>query len=175
MDDKPMLTFLSTTFQACLMNGTSVQESGLKVSAEKQRDENILFFRTDCNNGRKCLNMMEEGRKICDYIVFYTKNQVKREVVCFLELKGSREDDAIRQVLSTQAGILALIKSKIGLKEYTHVVEHVVWKVCICLHGQTPTGNQRAKEELLKKFGTGNVRIKYGVKHFKLLADILRE
>jgi hypothetical protein len=45
MGDKPMLAFLKTTFQTCLIQGTSAQESGLKVSAEKQRDETIETFR----------------------------------------------------------------------------------------------------------------------------------
>ncbi len=175
MGDKPMLAFLNTTFQTCLIPGTSAQESGLKVSAEKQRDETILFYRVDCNDGRKCLNMPGEGKKICDYLVFYTKNEDSGEILCFLELKGGGEEDAIKQILSTYDGMLTLLKLKFTGKQYSSTIEHLVCKACICLHGQTPTGNQRAKEALFKRFGRGNVRIKYGIRHYKLLADFLRE
>lgn len=174
-DEKPLLVFLNATFQACRARGTSAQESGLKVSAEKQQDEIINFYHADSNDGRKCLNVDGEGKKICDYLVFYSKDKTSGEVLCFLELKGSGEEDAIKQILSTHDSMLALLKVRCTGKQYTSVLEHLVCKACICLHGHTPTGNQRAKETLSKRFGRGNVRFKYGVKHYKLLAEFLRE
>lgn len=162
MASKPMLALLKSTLQACYTEGTRAHESGLKVSTEKRPGETILFFKIDSSEGRKYLNMRGEGLKVCDYLVFYAKDAENREVTCFLELKGRKLEEAVEQVISTFHHVKALTLEKID-KEWH---PHLVWKACICLHGQSPRPGNRVKELLKKEFG-GNVRIKYGIKHDK--------
>src|SRR5947209_17197983 len=101
MASKPMFTLIKATLQTCRIEGTSVRESGLIVSIETQPGEMILFFHIDQDEGRKYLKMVGEGLKICDYLVFYTKDDEDRELVCLLELKGRKLEDAVKQVLNT--------------------------------------------------------------------------
>ncbi|MEO8974056.1 MAG: hypothetical protein ABI406_20910 [Ktedonobacteraceae bacterium] len=169
MASKPMLTFLEATLQYCYVAKTSVHEEGLTVSTEKLAGETILFFNTDCDEGRKTLHMVEQGQKICDYLIFYTKDNEKREIVCYLELKGGKLENAKKQVLNTHKRVRVLSEDKLG-----KLIEPVIWKACICLHGQAPRNGQRIVDELISIFGKNNVRIKHGVKHFKLLGEFLR-
>src|SRR5205085_6238315 len=138
MASKPMFTLIEATLQTCRIEGTSVRESGLTVSTETQPGEMILFFHIDQDEGRKYLKMVGESLKICDYLVFYTKDDEDRELVCLLELKGRKLEDAVKQVLNTHRHIRALSNEKIPLKQH----QHIAWKICICLHGQAPRSSQ---------------------------------
>lgn len=169
---KPMLVLLNGTLQSCCQKGTSVNESGLTVSTERLPGEIILFFHTDCPEGRKSLSMVGEGVKVCDYLVLYLKDGEDREIVCFLELKGKNLGDAKEQVFSTEQRVLALAKEKISQER---LKSSIGWKVCICLHGQAPRNRTRIEDELKDKFGKDNVRIKHGVKHDKLFGEFLRK
>ena len=97
------------------------------------------------------------------------KDSENKETVCFLELKGRKLDDAIKQVLSTHEHVKALAKEKIGREH----IQHTAWKACICLHGQAPRSGKRLEEQLKREFGKGNVCIKHG-KNYKL-GKFLRE
>jgi len=166
-----MFTFLNARFHACRKKGTRVRESGLTVSTNKLPGETILFFCTDCDEGRKSLNMVGEGLKICDYLVFYMKESEYKEIVCFLELKGRNLEDAVRQVLSTRRRIVDLSYEEIDSKQHAHIC----WKACICLHGGAPRNMQSFADELVQVFGRGNIHIKHGVTHYQLLGDFLRK
>lgn len=171
---KPMQGFLNSALKVCLCSGTRVSESGLVASAEKRRSEVILFFHVDCSDGRKCLNMLSDGVRICDYLIFYTKDNDQKEVVCFLELKGGKEKDAVEQIMSTYAGFKRLI-AKNNSGQQPKVIENVLWKACILLHGTSPGTDSDAKNKLKKVFGK-NVSIKHGInKPFKELSDFLRQ
>lgn len=171
---KPMQDFLNSALKVCLCSGTSVNESGLAVSAEKKQNEVILFFHIDCSDGRKCLNMLSDGVRICDYLVFYTKDNDQKEVVCFLELKGGKEKDAVEQIMSTYAGFKRLIvKNDSG--QQSKVVENALLKACICFHGTSPRLDPDARKKLKEVFRQ-NVLIKHGInKPFKQLSDFLRQ
>lgn len=171
MASTSMLALLNDKFAVCLIAGTSVRESGLTVSTETFPGETILFFHIDSDEGRQKLKLVGAGLKICDYIVLYTKDNEQKEAVCFLELKGKKLEDAIKQVLSTQEALHSLIKEKINKRQH----QHITWKVCICLHGHAPRPGQHNIDELVKKFGKNNILIKHGMKQYKLLGDFLRE
>ncbi|MGH2478801.1 MAG: hypothetical protein ACRDHW_03995 [Ktedonobacteraceae bacterium] len=171
MASTSMLALLNDKFAACLIKGTSVRESGLTVSTETFPGETILFFHTDCDEGRQNLNMISAGLKICDYLILYTKDSEPKEIVCFLELKGKKLEDAIRQVLSTRESLQALAIEEINRKHH----QYITWKVCICLHGHAPRPGQHNIDELIKKFGKNNILIKHGMKQYKLLGSFLRE
>lgn len=166
-----MVALLNDTLAECLIAGTGVRESGLTVSTEKLPGETILFFHLDCAEGRHSLNMAVTGLKICDYLILYTKDSEQKEIACFLELKGKKLEDAIRQVLSTRESLQALVKTKIERKQQ----QYITWKVGICLHGHAPRPGQHNIDELIKNFGKSNILIKHGMKQYKLLGSFLRE
>lgn len=171
MTSKPMLNFLRSKLGNCCKKGTtSAHESGLTVSIKPLSRETVLFFHIDSNEGRKSLNMMEEGLRACDYLVYFTEDGNPGEVICFLELKGSRLDDAIKQVLSTHKNFLSIWEEKMGKKQQVFIA----WKVCICLHGQAPRNGLRMVDQLKKTFDKKDICIKHGTKQFKLLGEFLR-
>jgi hypothetical protein len=132
--------------------------------------ETILFFRTDSGEGRKKLNMLQENLKICDYVVYYAKSDEEKEIICFLELKGKKLEEAARQVISTCYHVNALIKQQIAENQHQKFVR----KVCICLHGQASRLKQSLNDQLIKEFGKDNIRIKHGITHDKELGSFLR-
>ncbi len=69
---KPVLTVLKPLLENCLTSGTKAHEDGLTVSIEREKDEEIYFFRMDCVEGNSCLGMKKvEKEKCCDYLVFF--------------------------------------------------------------------------------------------------------
>ncbi len=96
----------------CLDAGkTSFTENGATVRVLPERSETILFFPIDkCNLGSH-LWKGQEGKSICDLIVYYAKED--RRVLCFVELKKSRQeldDHAVMQVVSTYNEIKKYLK-----------------------------------------------------------------
>jgi hypothetical protein len=171
MISRPILAFIEEKLHKVCIEGTHVRESGLVVSTEKLPGETISFFKIDSTDGRKCLLMIEERIQICDYLVFYAKDNQNREVICFLELKGKKLDIAVQQVISTHQYFKELLKST-GTQKQS---QHLTYKACICLHGHAPRNDQRSEKSLIDIFGKENIRIKHGVKHYKLLGAFLRE
>ncbi len=167
MASKSMQKLLNALLYECIENGTSAHDSGFTVSMDKkQRDEEIFFYSIDNRNARAKLGMLDEGIKICDYLISYTKHSEIKEVICFMELKGKNIGTAIKQILDTYERVVAIAKQEI-VKEHHN---HIKWKACICLHGSAPKRNQRLEDELAKKFGKENIRIRRDVR----LGDFLR-
>jgi hypothetical protein len=171
MTTKPVLSFLEATLCTCRIAGTSVRESGLAVSTEVLSGETIFFFKTDGPEGRKCLAMLREGVKICDYLIFYTRDNEVREIICFLELKGKKLENAAKQVISTFSHFSSLAPEVMRRRESGQFS----CMVYICLHGQAPRNGQRCENQLKEIFGKGNVRIKHGVKHDRSIGTFLRQ
>ena len=172
MVSNTMQVFLKERLQACCIDGTRVRESGLTVSTEVLAGEIVLFFHIDSKDGRKNLNMTVEGSRICDYIVFYTKDSVDREIVCFLELKGKHLDEAVKQILSTYQRVQELSKEKIDKKQH----QQITWKACIFLHGHAPRNGQSSIDRLIKELGgKKNILIRHGIKQYTLLGQFFRE
>lgn len=163
MVSKPLQSFLSAHLQSCQKEGTRVQEEGIRVSTTKMAGEIIILFHTDCDEGRRGLKMEAPGIKICDYLFYYTKEGKKAEVVCFLELKGKKLEDAVEQVHKTHMQLEAMSKEEIHRTHHPNFI----WKVCICLSGQASSmsHSQRIHDELKQKYGKGNVEIKHGMRH----------
>ena len=170
MASKLVLSFFNATLQACFIEGTRVRESGLIVSTEVLAGETILFFHIDCEDGRNSLGIAGKGAKICDYLVFYTKDDDSKEIICLLELKGKDLNSAIEQIIQTYRNIHVMAKEHLGKH-----VQQIRWKTCICMHGQAPRNRQSDRDTLIRVFGKENVRIKHGVKHDAELGFFLRE
>ncbi|MBA2286458.1 MAG: hypothetical protein H0W02_13340 [Ktedonobacteraceae bacterium] len=92
---KSMSTMFSKVLQQCLEKGTSIHESGITVSTKVFAGEKIIFYHIDCKEGREGLNIKLEGNKICDYLIFFTKDKEDYEIICFLELKSKNLEMAI--------------------------------------------------------------------------------
>jgi hypothetical protein len=160
MSSKPLHAFLVTRLHDCLESGTSASEKGLKVSTEKLAGETILFFHTDCNEGRHCLQITDQkNKKVCDYIIYYSKEIKQSEIVCFLELKGTNLEDAAKQVTETRKHLKIILSTEISSEHY----EKITWRICICLRSHAPSVNQCIREELKRRYGSENVEIKHGV------------
>lgn len=172
MASSTMQVLLKEKLQVCCINGTRVRESGLVVSTEVLSGEIILFFHIDSKDGRRNLNMEEEGSKICDYVVFYTKDNIDSEIVCFLELKGKHLDEAVKQILSTYQRLQELSREKLDRKQY----QQVHWKACIFLHGHAPRNGQSSIDKLIKELGgKKNILIRHGIKQYTSLGLFFRE
>ena len=164
MAPTPLLTLLQQQLSECLMQGTSISESGLTVSTDKLSGEVILFFRIDSIAGRSALGM--EDLKVCDCLVFYAKENEQREMLCFLELKAAGLDKATQQILSVYRKVKQLLE--------TNHIQFVILKVCICMRHQVPAGELRHAKELKRIFGPDNVHLKFGTRHYKQFGLLLR-
>jgi hypothetical protein len=129
-----MQALLQSHFPNCLQSGTSVSESGLTISIKPSKDETIQFYCTDCDHARKKLCMVREERTSCDYVVLYARNMQsnEKELLCFLELKGSDIKHAAEQIRNTCKYVHTFWKDKLERKQH----EYVVQCACICLHGR---------------------------------------
>ena len=161
-----MCSLLSTLLEECLVSGTSARDAGVTVSMDKLAGEKVFFYKIDGREGREKLKMIGEGIKICDHLVVYGKENERKEVVCYIEIKGKNVALAKEQILETHKHVKPLAKEEIAKESY----QQLVWKVCICLHGSAPQRNQRLEDELIKTFGKENIRIKRDV----MLGDFLR-
>jgi hypothetical protein len=161
MTTKRVIVVVKTLLQGCLIAGTKAHESGLTVSIERQEDELIYFFHTDCGEGNRCLGMNTLEKEKCnDYLVFYTKEKSVNEVFCLLELKGKDIQRAKQQVINTHEYISALLKDKISQPQ----MQNLIWSVYICLSNSAPQETKRVQNELIGKFGKGRISIKTVVK-----------
>ena len=160
---KSMSTMFSNVLQQCLEPRTSAHKIGITVSTEVLAGEIIIFYHTDCKEGRKGLNAELEGNKICDYLILFTKDEVDYEIVCFLELKGKNLETAIQQIERTHQYVKDL--SRLKFKKYNL---NINWRVCICLRRSASNANQRKRNELIQKFGGDNVVIKHGITYFDI-------
>jgi hypothetical protein len=142
----PFNTLLLTS----LHHGTSASESGITVNAEPQRGETILFFRTDNSIVRQNLNMT----KVCDYLVFYARKNEQKKVLCFVEMKGTRLEDATEQIIKSYQHINELLRSSSFQQ-----LQYILWKAYICTDGQAPKEIQKCSNQLKRAFGKNNYSI----------------
>ena len=166
---KPLKALLEEFLSQCQMNGTSITASGIKVSTNKHTDEDIIFFDIDSPEGRACLEMNVEGLKICDCLVFYSKETELEEKLCFLELKAAGLEEAKNQIISVHRKVKQIL--------HTKSIQQVTLMACICMRRHVPTGDMRYAEELKNIFGRNNVHVKSGITkpYTKLGDDFLRK
>jgi|SRR5579884_698604 len=164
MASKPMRAFLDARLANCRMQRTSVQESGIRVSTQPVAgEEEIVFFHTDTDEGRKSLEMTIEGEsseKICDYLIYYSRVNTHNEIACFLELKGTDLATAVKQVEITHRQTKTLMQGEIHSKYH----QNFTFRICICLRSQAPSTSQRIRDSLIQKFGGKNIEIRHGIK-----------
>ncbi|HVB75373.1 MAG TPA: hypothetical protein VNE38_17620 [Ktedonobacteraceae bacterium] len=172
MPSKPLHAFLDTNFQSCRKHGTSTnREHGLKVTTTTLEGETIIFFHTDCNEGRECLRITNPGYKVCDYLIYYSKEDKQNEIACLLELKGTNLEDAKKQVTETHRYLNVLLSANFRSGE----AQSLRWRICICLHSHAPSTNQRIRDELIRDYGKKNIEIKHGIPQHNIGLLLRRE
>ncbi len=159
------MPFSNLLLSACFLpSTTSHNENGNDVKLSQKAGETILFFsidkqgNSDCEELRKLLGLGKPGEKICDLLVLYVKkdeNQGTYErVICFIEMKGSRVDTAVQQVISTYNAFCELLK-----KDSKNLLSKFTAKAYIKVKASSATKNDNSEKELEKVFGRGNYRI----------------
>lgn len=171
MPSKPLHAFFVTNLQICRKPGTSAKEKGLKVSTETLEGETIIFFHTDCDEGRRCLSITNQGNKVCDYLIYYSKEDKQNEIACLLELKGTNLEDAKKQVTETHRHLKVLLSAEFRSGE----PQSLRLRICICLHSHAPSTNQRIRDELIRDYGKKNVEIKHGIPQHNIGPLLRRE
>ncbi len=176
MATRALFTLLDAEFKSCLIDGTSVQERGLRVSIKPLKDETIQFYRTDCDPARDKLSMGQDERKCCDYVVLYLKDMQndQKELLCFLELKGSDFEHAVKQTINTCKYMRSFWNDRIEREKHQYIIPCV----CICLRGSAPSLREevRYKERLHPYFKNNDyIRVRHGVSHDKDLGQFLRK
>jgi hypothetical protein len=148
-------TYLQEAFTPCLQKNTHATESGLTVSVAKKKNEIILFVQADNDHARRYLEMPQGNKKSCDRLILYALDYSKDELLCFLELKGNKLDDAVDQIINTHKHMRILLNKNIAKKQ------HIFLCACICTHNSVPNvRNQQSHLEKLKNFlGIDKVRI----------------
>jgi hypothetical protein len=87
-----------------LLNNTSWNESGTKISISPESGEKILFFKMDdgdnSNDLKKALNIKQSNQLICDLLIYYQKYDKSgiKKIACLAEGKGKDIKHAVEQI-----------------------------------------------------------------------------
>ena len=89
---------INTLFAKCLKQSeTACKEQGKSASVRRKDDEFILLFHLDNDEFRNAFNLRRS--KTCDNLFFYLKDAKPQTAsLVFVELKGSKVEDAIGQL-----------------------------------------------------------------------------
>jgi hypothetical protein len=161
---KPLRTLLKQRLAHCKMSGTSITDHGITVSTNKLPGECIIFFRTDSDVGRNCLDIASS--RACDCLVFYALETQQEENLCLLELKKpAKIGDAKEQILAVYEAVKKILDN-------SHV-QNATWKAFICLSHNVPAGDLHHIDEL-KRSIKGKVKYKIVAKRYTELGSFLR-
>jgi hypothetical protein len=156
-----MLALLETELpHRCHMPGTSIHENGIKVSIKRNPREIIRFFLTDDQSVRAHFAMSAKGIKCSDYLLIYAieDSMHKKEILCFIELKGSDLKQSVDQICDAYKHIAQFSQQHINRSQRTNVTE----VAAIFLHQRAPSSDSsRERKRLEKIFGDKNVYMKY--------------
>jgi hypothetical protein len=140
-----------------LITETHLSQCGVKVSMMQEAGEKVLFFdMMDPNVARDSLNIKRAG-KICDGLVFYCRGNEK--TCCFVELKGSKLETAIKQVINTYEYLKQEMKISLGRMGCQALLKQISWKAYICTSGSVPRETKSYAKLLEATFGKGNYDI----------------
>lgn len=137
-----------------LMTDTHFSESGVEVSMKQEAGEKVLFFKTDQKAVRDSLRI--DGH-VCDGLVFYYRGNEK--TCCFVELKGSKVDTAVKQVINTCEYLKKELKASLGRMDCQSLLTKISWKAYICLDSRMPKDMRDCRVRLEATFGKDNYSI----------------
>jgi hypothetical protein len=161
----PLRALLQQRLANCRMSGTSITDNGITVSTNTQPGECIIFFRTDSDAGRNCLDIA--GAKACDCLVFYTLAPQAGEKLCLLELKKpAKLGEAKEQILTVHYAVKKIL--------HNMHTQNPTWMAFICLSHNVPSGDLRHINEL-KRIIKGKVQFKIVRKQYTNFGSFLRQ
>lgn len=134
----------------CLIYGTTFTDNGITVNVRPQRDESVKFFVVDekSNPNSTLRQSLDLRGRICDLVVYYLKGNNPEKVLCFVELKGRKIDDALEQILDTFK----------ALESCSELSERIKWKAYILIGISAPIKVDPGLKKVLKaKFGEKDI------------------
>jgi hypothetical protein len=84
---------------SCFTRRTQHSEKGLCITIAPHEDEKVLFFLTDCPDGRRSLGLSGSDR-MCDVVIFY-RGRDAAPVLLLSELKSCDFGHAVDQIRTT--------------------------------------------------------------------------
>lgn len=163
------MPFNTLLLSGCLLPGkTSYREDGVEIRVQPTTGETVLFFSIDPEKNPNCklrqlLGLNKEGMKSCDLIVFYATDS--KNIICFVELKGSKIDVAKEQVINTYKYFTKFLKKSEPLLTF-------IPKAYIKFDSSLPQETDKYKQQLKDTFGEGNYDINRDSDLGKFLRDV---
>lgn len=169
MSVTPIQQLLMTQLASCKMSGTTIKDKGITVSMDRRTGETVLFFHLDSNEGYACLGIdrhantgSHESAQCCDGLIFYVKKlENAKYLLCFLEMKGGDQEEAVKQIISVYKRIKVFLDKQ-------HLFDPKRMMACICARHQVPTVVQKKLREELKAIFGEHVHIRTGVSHYDI-------
>ncbi len=140
-----------------------------KVILKQKEDENVpgfpysnelaLFFQIDEPEVRRSLNLLGEGQRCCDGLVFYTRGESDSNVICLVEMKSDNIAEAADQIGETCNHLKGILQSECSTcSEY---VRDIIWKACLYHRHSSLTEIEILKRKLIGTYGfkKGNIDI----------------
>jgi hypothetical protein len=105
-----------------LLNITSWEESGTKISISPKNGEKILFFKLDDKNKpekvqelKNALGMKSDKQTMCDLLIYYQVNEsdTTNKIICLAEGKGKDIEHGVEQIKNTYTSLKNKLPTKI--------------------------------------------------------------
>jgi hypothetical protein len=101
----PSLSSLKQIFFGCVINSTSVNESGVSVQLATESGALSIFIKVDepdqSRNSFKAICGMDKKSPCCDYLALYAQSNYPNLIICYVELKGKDIPHAADQITAT--------------------------------------------------------------------------
>lgn len=145
------MPFNQIFFNHLLFKKTSYTDSGVTISIDSKKDENIFFFVLDNENKEDLkthLGIGGEGQLLCDLLVYYTKEDKK--ILCLAEAKGRDVPHATEQIKNTYNALLKNLR-----KSCPCLITDCKWVAFIQMHNSSscPPNKKVYTEKLEKETG----------------------
>lgn len=120
-----------------------------RSQASSHSSELALFFQIDNTEIRRGLDMLRDGVKCCDGLIFYVRDGQAEKVICLVEMKSINTGEAAAQIGETRKHLKTMLENE-RCGEYLH---HVVWKACIYSGHPFLDEIEKIKRELINTYG----------------------
>jgi hypothetical protein len=109
-----------------------IEENKDKVILKELRNgELALFFKIDEYKVKMSLNMVGEGQKCCDGLIFFSQDTQNERVICLVEMKSKSLEQAAEQIRDSYKVLKGMIDKE---REECRQKINVVWKACLFMH-----------------------------------------
>jgi hypothetical protein len=121
------------------------RDSKVVMNGQLQSDEVILFFQIDRDEVRSGLDMLREGMKCCDGLVFRSHDNGQK-IICLVELKSEDMNQPEDQIISTRRHLEQLLAKECRL--CSDYLRQITWKACIYRHTASQTQTAECSRKL---------------------------